>query len=208
MMANVFIEEICLFVTLLAVFTCFLPSCSLLALGRFHHHTDTVRGLKIDVYKTSLKATELICMMTGVWWAVAKEHLAVTFVAASAKNREQHFTPLCVDQKKKKIPVSTDTLTSTLTRFWLLLTSVILFVIIAKSKMLPSSVAVEPQKLQPPGPEQAATTPSFFPFHHSILSLIDSLCDDGAVRESEGWSGEESMFLDVEGSCGRAVMKK
>lgn len=61
--------------------------------------------------------------------------------------------------------------------------------------MSPSSVAVEPQKLQPP---QAS--------RHD--SLIDSLCDDGAVRESEGWSGEESMFLDVEGSCGRAVMKK
>lgn len=100
-MANVFIEEVCLFVTLLAVFTCFLPSCSLLALGRFHHHMDTVRGLKIDIYKTSLKATELICMMAVIWWAVAKEHLAVTFVAASAKNREQHFTPPCGPEEKK-----------------------------------------------------------------------------------------------------------
>lgn len=110
---------------------------------------------------------------------------------------------------RRKVPVSRDALTSILTRFWLLLTSVILFVIIAKSKMSPSSVAVEPQKLQPP--QASRHNPFLFslpPFHFISCSLIDSLCDDGAVRESEGWSEEESMFLDVEGSCGRAVMKK
>lgn len=39
------------------------------------------------------------------------------------------------------------------------------------------------------------------PFHFISCSLIDSLCDDGAVRESEGWSGEES---DVP-RCGRQL---
>ncbi len=170
---------------------------------------------------------------SDVWRPAANENPAAVFVAAVIRSATQrHFTfpldtkkwMLCPSQqaqcgKQNKIspnfqivvlrPAAARRLFHFNPRMPFFFFPFSVFFIITKSKMSARSGA-EPQKPLP-GPERAAAV-SFFFFLTFYLMLFNWLAAWRRNSEQRGRARDGAerkvMFLDVEDSCGRAVMKK